>query len=115
MGVDLHPADNKIAHSCCGSFIACGCGFILMASVYTLVPFIHLVILPADLSCLSTSCTSVNTSQKVKLEYATLYVHVHKRQCTDTYSSSYSAVELRPQHNHSDTLGPQSQSQVTFL
>jgi len=77
--MDLQPADNKIAHSC-SSFIHCGCGLILRASIYTLVPFIDSVMLPAELSCLSTSCASVNTSQRVELENATLYVHVHKRQ-----------------------------------
>ena len=76
--MDLQPADNKIAHSCSGSFIHCGCGLILQASVYTLVSFIDSVMFPADLSCLSTSCASVNTS--LELENATLYVHVHKRQ-----------------------------------
>jgi len=92
--VTLTPlgGDNRIL----GSHVVVLKAFLHVAVVWYLqkgqarvCTFIDSVMLPAELSCLSTPCASVNTSQRsVELENATMHVHVHKGQSTDDCSSN---------------------------
>jgi len=107
MGMDLQPDDNKIAHSCSGSFIHCGCGLILRASVYTLVSFIDLVMFPSR-PLLSFHIMRFCKHKPKKCRIGKCYYGCACAQKTIHWCFffkwsayfHYSAVKLRTQHNH---------------